>query len=499
MDAREVAKHDSAASCWIVLHGKVYDVTDYLADHPGGSSVLLRWAGKDATAEYSKVHSPSTVLETLPKEKHLGPLDPATAEFLKDGAGSAAGAATGEAKDDLIPHINLCVKLDDFVEPARHTISEQAYIYISSAADTLQSHHDNVAQWSKITFIPRVLRDVSHIDLSTSMFGQRCAMPFFIAATALVGLTHSDGEAGLARVAAARGVHYSPSTYTSVPHAKIAMSHGEETGGGQGPESVDSCLFFQLYVQADQDKTLSLIREAKRLGYRGLMITVDTPCVGNRDEDRRLKAREELEFGTAMTPQPRKVSEKGKKPKVVPGRNSGGLSRSLNWKDLKWIREAWGGPIALKGIQSAEDAKLAMEAGVEAVYLSNHGGRQLHSAPPCLATLLRIRRQYPEVLDRCEIFVDGGLMRGGDILKAICLGAKAVGIGRPLLYAMGAYGQEGVHKAIDILKYELETTMALLGATEISQLNESMVNVAALERDLYLDDPRLSNRQMSKL
>lgn len=377
----------------------------------------------------------------------MGPLDTTTAEHLNDGGGSGTGkgSAANEEKDDAIPHLNLCVKLDDFVQPARKTISEQAFTYISSAADTMQSHDDNVAQWAKITFIPRVLRDVSHIDLSTSMFGQRCAMPFFVAATALVGLTHPDGEAGLARVAAARGVHYSPSTYTSSSHAKIAASHGEVVASNPNP--ADSCLFFQLYVQAGQDKTLSLIREAKRLGYRGLMITVDTPCVGNRDEDRRLKAREELEFGgPAVAPLPR--DDKGK-PKVVPGRNSGGLSRSLNWADLKWIREAWGGPIALKGIQSAEDARLAMEAGVEAVYLSNHGGRQLHSAPPCLGTLLRIRRQYPEVLERCEIFVDGGLMRGGDILKAICLGAKAVGIGRPLLYAMGAYGQEGVHKAID--------------------------------------------------
>ncbi|ROT41487.1 hypothetical protein SODALDRAFT_322607 [Sodiomyces alkalinus F11] len=500
MDAREVAKHRSAASCWIVLHGKVYDVTDYLPEHPGGKSVLLRWAGKgytdqasrvpgdepranrigqqkDATAEYSKVHSPSTVEETLTKEKQLGPLDSATVECLDNGvnsaSGSGAGVARNDAKQDAIPHIDLCVRLDDFVEPARRTISEQAFTYISSAADTLQSYHDNAEQWSKVSFIPRVLRDVSRVDLSTCMFGQRCAMPFFIAATALVGLTHPDGEAGLARVAAARGVHYSPSTYTSVPHAKIAKSHGEAaaTGAGSGSGSAsgpaDSRLFSQLYVHSRKEKTLSLIQEAKRLGYRALMITVDTPCVGNRDEDRRLKIRDELELGGPLP-----ESDADGEPRVVPGRNSGGLSQSLNWEDLKWIREAWGGPIALKGIQSAEDAKLAMEAGVEAVYLSNHGGRQLHSAPPCLATLLQIRRQYPEVLRRCEIFVDGGVARGGDILKAICLGAKAVGIGRPLLYAMGAYGPKGVHKAIDILKYELETTMALLGATNCKTVSE---------------------------
>lgn len=344
-----------------------------------------------------------------------------------------------------MPHISLCVKLDDFEEIARARISDQAYTYISSAADTLQSHHDNLAQWSKVTFIPRVLRDVSRVDLSTSMFGQPCTLPFFIAATALVGLTHPDGEAGLARGAAAGGIHYSPSTFTSVPHARLVECHGEATS-----RSTNSCLFFQLYVHENKEKTLGLIREARRLDFRGLIITVDTPCVGNRDEDRRLKARDQLDLGVAVAPPlPPPPKSGGGEAKVVPGGNNGRLSRSLNWEDLKWIRQAWGGPIALKGIQSAEDARLAMEAGVEAVYLSNHGGRQLHSAPSCLATLLRIRRRCPEVLRRCEVFVDGGVMRGGDILKAVCLGARAVGIGRPLLYAMGAYGEEGVQKAVD--------------------------------------------------
>lgn len=346
----------------------------------------------------------------------------------------------------LSPHINLCVKLDDFEAVAQGNISKQAFTYISSAADTLQSHNDNLAQWSKVTFIPRVLRDVTRVNLSTSMFGQPCAMPFFIAATALAGLTHPDGEAGLARAAAARSIHYSPSTYTSVPYRKIVECH-EKTAASRQQEA-NSHLFLQLYVQSSKQKTLTLIREARRCGFRALMITVDTPCVGNRDDDRRLKAQEALDLGVTVPPLPPKELDDGEV-KVFPGSNSTGLSRSLNWDDLKWIREAWGGPIALKGIQSAEDAKLAMDAGVEAVYLSNHGGRQLHSAPSCLVTLLRIRQHCPEVLQRCEVFVDGGATRGGDVLKAICLGAKAVGIGRPLLYAMGGYGLEGLLKAID--------------------------------------------------
>ncbi|CAK7203611.1 hypothetical protein SEUCBS139899_006348 [Sporothrix eucalyptigena] len=473
MDAREVAKHASATSCWVVIHGNVYDVTDYLGEHPGGQALLLKCAGADATPEYTKVHATSTVQETLPKSKHLGPLDGSTRQHLR----SVKKAKPKEPKQPPGSlQLALCVRLADFEPIARAAISRQAYTYISSAADTLQSHHDNLAQWSKITFIPRVLRDVSAsaMDTSTSILGQPCALPFFIAATGLASLTHPDGERALATAAALRGIHFSPSTYSSIPHHEVAQAHRQTL---QKISFTNSSLFFQLYVHNGRDKTLQLIRDAREAGYGGLLVTVDTPCVGNRDEDRRLKIEDEVALGAAQP-----VNSD----KVVPGSNSGQLARSLTWADLAWIREAWGHdrPLALKGIQSAEDARLAADAGVTAVYLSNHGGRQLHSAPSCLATLLRIRQQCPEILDLCEVVVDGGCLRGGDVLKAICLGAKAVGLGRPLLYALGAYGMEGVLKAIDILKHELETTMALLGVTRLGQLNSSYVNVAKLAHEI---------------
>jgi L-lactate dehydrogenase (cytochrome) len=252
----------------------------------------------------------------------------------------------------------------------------------------------------------------------------------------LVGLTHPDGELALAQGAAIQGIHYSPSTYTSVSYTKITEGHAAVANH-------QSSLFFQLYVNADKEKTIKVIQEARGLKFKGLFITVDTPYVGNRDQDRRQKAQEAFKLG--LVEKPAIVTGE----KIVAGGNNGGLSRSLNWNDLKWIREAWGGPIALKGIQSAADAKLAMEAGVEAIYLSNHGGRQLHSAPSCLSTLLQIHKTCPEVFKHCQIYVDGGATRGGDILKAICLGATAVGIGRPFLYAIGAYGVDGLNKAVE--------------------------------------------------
>ncbi|CAK7215342.1 hypothetical protein SBRCBS47491_002450 [Sporothrix bragantina] len=479
MDAREVAKHASASSCWVVIHDNVYDVTDYLGEHPGGQALLLKLAGADATSEYTKVHSTTTVQETLPHSKHLGPLDDSTRQHLRCITKPKPKATTKTASSNMSgpPPLALCVRLADFEPIARAAISRQAYTYISSAADTLQSHHDNLAQWASVSFVPRVLRNVAlaNMDTSTSMLGQPCALPFFIAATGLAGLTHPEGERALAAAAASRGIHYSPSTYSSIPHKEVAELHR----AAQKQSCLPSTLFFQLYVHHDRAKTVQLIRDARAAGYAGLFVTVDTPCVGNRDEDRRLKAEDQLAFG----PPPAKTT------KVVAGSNSGQLARNMTWDDLPWIRNAWGHdhgrPLALKGIQSAADAKLAADSGlVDAIYLSNHGGRQLHSAPPCLATLLRIRRECPDVLDKCEVFVDGGCLRGGDILKAVCLGAKAVGIGRPLLYALGAYGMAGVVHAIDILKNELETTLALLGVTSPAQLNSSYINVAKLARDI---------------
>ncbi|KAB5528791.1 L-lactate dehydrogenase [Coniochaeta sp. 2T2.1] len=483
MDVREVANHNSQESCWLILFDKVYDVTEFVSQHPGGPALILKYAGADATKEYSNVHSPAVVEEHLPLAKCLGEVDAATKQYLLVSQQRSPSVLPSETS--RVPPLSLCVRLEDFEPVAKAVVTPQSYVYISSAADTLQSHRDNIAQWSKITFIPRVLRDVSRIDTSSSIFGQRCSLPFFIAATGMAGLTHPEGESPLAIGAALSGIHYSPSTYTSVPHEIIATQHREAK-----QQHSDSCLIWQLYVNKSRDKTRELIRKAKDLGFKGLFITVDTPVVGKRDEDKRLRAQEQLELG--IVPEP--VTYRGGE-KIVPGSDNGAMCRSLNWEDVKYIREAWQGPIALKGIQSAEDAKLAMDAGIEVIYLSNHGGRQLHSAPSALATLLRIQAKYPEVLERCEIILDGGVTRGGDIVKALCLGAKAVGVGRPLLYAMGAYGLDGVMKAIDILRQEVEVTMTLLGATRLEELTPSLVNVRNLAREIDgLEDSGVSSR-----
>ena len=256
-------------------------------------------------------------------------------------------------------------------------------------------------------------------------------------------LGHQDGELCNARGASIKNIPYCTSSYTSISHADIAACMAQGNGG---------CLFFQLYVSRSKDRTIELIRTARDLGFKALLVTVDTPVVGNREEDARYTAEVEYENGVVDMP---------RVPDVVPNNEApilrGVHSSTLDWEDLKWIREAWSntGPVVLKGIQSAEDAKLAVDAGIDGIYLSNHGGRQVDHGPSSIRTLLEIRRLCPEILGKVEIYVDGGIRRGTDILKALCLGATAVGVGRPFMYGLGAYGTEGV---VQVIQCELKFT-----------------------------------------
>jgi L-lactate dehydrogenase (cytochrome) len=380
------------------------------------------------------VHTPDLIDEILPQEKKLGQVDPSGSGFYRQPPEPLEAQQV-----QRIPSLALCLQLKDFEPMAAQVLPKDVFMYISSSADSTASYQNNLLSWSQITFKPRVLRDVSRCDVSTTMLGQACRLPIFIAPTGLVGLTHPDGEGCLAAGAARKGVHFCPSTYSSTPHRKIV----QKFNGTQGTNH--SSLFFQLYVNSNREKSVATIKMAKQLGYKGLFITVDTPRVGNRVEHRRVQVQQDVDAGFVASSQ---TAEDSDTPR--PGNDSGGaLARSLSWEDLSWIRDEWQGPIALKGIQTAADAKLAVENKVEAIYLSNHGGRQLNDAPSSLETLLEIRMLCPEILEKCEIYLDGGLMRGGDVLKALCLGARAVGIGRPLLYAIGAYGLDGLLHALD--------------------------------------------------
>ena len=227
-------------------------------------------------------------------------------------------------------------------------------------------------------------------------------------------------------------------------------------------------------MNSDRSKTEELLRTAKKLGIKAIFVTVDAPVPGKREADERLAA------GNVVAAISGAVATNDKK--------GGGLGRvmakyidaNLTWGDLAWLREVSGLPLVLKGIQTAADAVMAAEHGVEGIMLSNHGGRSLDTTQPAMLTLLELHRTCPWVFDKLEVYVDGGFSRGTDILKAVALGAVAVGIGRPWLYALN-YGQEGVEQMCDILQDELETSMKLSGIKDVDQAHPGMVNTSALE------------------
>jgi L-lactate dehydrogenase (cytochrome) len=335
----------------------------------------------------------------------------------------------------LMP-LQLWQNLDDVEETASKVLSARAYTYFHSAADSLNSVLTNRLDWARISFRPRVLRNVAQVDMGRQIMGRRSALPIFIAPAALAKLAHKDGEAGIASGAAEFDIPYCVSSYSSCSLEDIISSAGQENAA--------KTLIYQLYVPKTKLETEQRIRRARELGFTALVITVDTPVVGKREEDERHKADLDYKAGVVLKRTP-KISPGGSKPIL-----RGAHSSTLDWDDLAWIRKTWAGagPIILKGIQSAEDALKAYQMKVDGIYLSNHGGRQLDFAPSSIRTLLEIRKFCPDIIGKIDIYLDGGVRRGTDIVKAICLGATAVGIGRPFLYALGCYGTEGVVQTI---------------------------------------------------
>ncbi|KAK4935993.1 hypothetical protein LTR10_023040 [Elasticomyces elasticus] len=404
----------------------------------------------------------------LVSHKHLGPVDQSTLTRVDDTL-----PTLGKSESSIVPHILVCQSLDDIESAARQKLSRKAWVYYDSAADGLHSFRTNRLDWAKISFRPRVLRNVARVNMQRRILGHVANLPFFIAPAAMAKLGHQDGELCLAKGAAEKNIVYCSSTYSSISHEELAPCFDRQEGRG--------ALSFQLYVPKSKGDSRALIERAKALGCKSLVITVDTPVVGKREEDDRYKAELEIEEGREV---PRTTSAANNEEAPI---LRGYHSSTVDWDDILWMRKAWGsnqGPVVLKGIQTAEDAYLACLTGVDGIYLSNHGGRQLDFAPSAIRTLLEIHKFYPQVLDDVEVYLDGGVRRGSDIVKALCLGARGVGLGRPFLYGLSAYGTEGVVKAIEILSDEIETAMRLLGVTDLDQLNPHYVNCSLLAKEL---------------
>ncbi|KAJ5597233.1 hypothetical protein N7537_007317 [Penicillium hordei] len=381
-----------------------------------------------------------------------------------------------------IPHSSLCVITTDFEKVAKNVLPEKSWVYASSSAATGLSMRTNLDDWSLINFRPRILRSVDSMDTRRNILGHTSQFPFFVSAMGTLGSSHPGAEPLLVRGATRKGMHTMISTASTKPLEEIMDAHLDEQRrlSNRSPSN----LSFQLYVPVDRTRAKSLIQRVKAAGYQSLWVTVDTSTLGKRTADRYLQAQENLDAGLAENA--REIHGENDFAPAFGGRQvPGSVDGGLTWEDLDWISSEWGGPLVLKGIQSVEDVKLAVQHGVQGVLLSNHGGRQIHSAPSSLMTLLEIRTYYPEAFDKLQVFVDGGLRDGADVLKALCLGATAVGVGRPYYYALAAYGAEGVERCTDIITEELEITMKMLGVSSLDQLSPDMVNTSRLSNEMW--------------
>ncbi len=345
------------------------------------------------------------------------------------------------------------VTLADFEPLARASMDPAAFDYVAGGAWDEITLADNVAAWQRRRLRPRVLVDVTDVDPSTTMLGHASSLPLAIAPMAAHGLAHPEAELASACAAAAAGVPYTLSTTSSRSIEDVAAA------------APDGVRWFQLYVQAGPAITRSLVERAAASGYRAIVLTVDLPLLGQRDRDRRNGFRLPTLGNFTDTP----ATHGGHVPaSLIPYDSS--ESAGLTWRDLAVIRGWSSLPLVLKGILTAEDARLAVEHGVDAIVVSNHGARQLDRVE---ATVDAFPGIAAAVAGRMELWIDGGVRRGVDLAIARAMGAQGVLLGRPVFWALAAGGQAGVERALAILREEFEVTLALLGTPTPADIGPS--------------------------
>ena len=433
LTGEEVAKHNSRDSCWVIIHGRAYDVTEFLPEHPGGPKIILKYAGKDATDEFDPIHPPDTLDKYLDRSKHMGEVDMNTVE--KEEVAEDPDEAERQARIQRMPILEQCYNLMDFEAVARKVMKKTAWAYYSSGADDEITMRENHSAFHKIWLRPRVLVDVEHVDMTTTMLGTKVDIPFYVTATALGKLGHPEGEVILTRGAKKHNVIQMIPTLAS-------CSFDEMVDAKRG----DQVQWLQLYVNKNREITKKIVQYAEKRGCRGLFITVDAPQLGRREKDMRSK------FTDVGSNVQSTSGEDVDRSQGAARAISSFIDPSLSWKDIPWFQSITKMPIVLKGVQRVEDVIRAIAAGVQGVVLSNHGGRQLDTARSGIEILAEVmpelKRQGLE--NEIEIYVDGGIRRATDIIKALCLGARGCGIGRPFLFAMSAYGLPGVDRAMQV-------------------------------------------------
>ncbi|MBB3566965.1 alpha-hydroxy acid oxidase [Rhizobium sp. BK491] len=363
---------------------------------------------------------------------------------------------------------------------AQRRVPKMFFQYADSGSWTESTYEANEADFAKIKLRQRVLVDISDRSLATTMVGQKASMPVALAPTGMTGMQHADGEILAARAAEEFGIPFTLSTMSICSIEDIASVTKQP-------------FWFQLYVMKDRDFVLDLIHRAKAAKCSALVLTADLQILGQRHNDIR----------NGLSAPPKMTAKNLWQMAMRPGWCMGMLKTKrrsfgniighakdisdmttlshwthsqfdpkLSWSDVAWIKEQWGGPLIIKGILDVEDAKAAVDTGADAIIVSNHGGRQLDGAHSSISMLPRI---VDAVGDRIEVHMDGGIRSGQDVLKAVALGAKGTFIGRPFLYGLGAMGKDGVTLALEIIRKELDISMALCGKRDIKAVDRSIL------------------------
>jgi L-lactate dehydrogenase (cytochrome) len=381
------------------------------------------------------------------------------------------------------------VNIEDLRRLAQKRLPKVIFDYVDGGAEDEITLRENCAAFQEVTFRPRQAVATPQRDLRTTVLGTEISFPALLAPVGYSRMMHPDGEAGAARAAGAAGTGYILSTISGYKLEEVRAA-------------TQGLCWYQLFLVGGRGAAEASIARAKEAGFTALVVTVDTPIAGMRERDSRNGMKQlmgtsllaKLPYFEEFLEHPRWLAgflRDGGMPKleniIVTGQGAiplidvaSALARAVvTWEDFRWMREIWKGPILVKGVLIGEDAKRAVDAGAAGVIVSNHGGRQLDSAAAAL-------RALPEVVaavgGQAEVLMDGGVRRGGDIVKAICLGARAVLVGRAYAYGLAAAGEPGVARAIQILREDVDRTLALIGCESVAGLNASYVDAGKLGR-----------------
>lgn len=385
--------------------------------------------------------------------------------------------------DPVARRLSTAADVEDLRRIAKRRLPAGVFDYIDGGAEDERSLRGNVDGFAKLEFRPRVLRDVSKIDTGTTLLGRPAPLPLALSPTGFTRIADSQGELAVARAAARAGVPYSLSTMGTRSIEEVAAVS-------------DGAKWFQVYTWKDRGLVKDLVTRAESAGYEALVLTIDTAVLGRRERDVRrgytlppkiglgtiidglihpawtldFLRNDPITFASVATNNP---ADDGSSAVSLSEYMNSQFDAALSWDDVAWLRSVWDGPIILKGVQTVEDAKLAVDAGVEAIALSNHGGRQLDGSPSIIELVQPVAQ---EVGGRIEIYCDGGVRRGSDIVKAVALGATGCMIGRAYLYALGAGGERGVDHVLRFLAEGMERTMALAGCQSIDDIGPELVH-----------------------